>query len=65
MSMLCLASGALVSQLAAGAFTLAWMHSIEKIRWEEDWKIAGGELVLIEGRVRGSGAGMTKRKLNG
>ena len=58
MSMLCLASGALVSQIAVGAFTLAWMHSIEKIRWEEDWRTEGAELVLIEGRVRGSGAGM-------
>lgn len=56
--MLCLASGALASQLTAGAFTLAWMHSIEKIRWEEDWKLEGAALILVEGRVRGSGAGM-------
>ena len=34
------------------------MHSIEKIQWEEDWRIAGHVLVLDEARIRGSGAGM-------
>ncbi len=56
--MLCLAAGALVTMLATNSFTLAWTHSIEKIRWEEDWRIAGGRLVLDEARIRGSGAGM-------
>jgi hypothetical protein len=45
------------------AFTIAWTHSIEKIRWEEDYTIgtdARGIPVLIAGlaRIRGSGAGM-------
>lgn len=44
--------------LAADTFTLAWMHSIEKIRWEEDYRVAGASLVLTEARIRGSGAGM-------
>ncbi|WP_245549153.1 DUF1850 domain-containing protein [Noviherbaspirillum massiliense] len=39
-------------------FTLAWNHSIEKIRWEEDYRVAGDRLRLVEARIRGSGAGM-------
>ncbi len=55
---LCVAAGGLVMSLALESFTLAWTHSIEKIRWEEDWRIDHGRLVLTEARVRGSGAGM-------
>lgn len=45
------------------AFTLAWTHSIEKIRWEEAYRVqkdAAGLPVLIAGeaRILGSGAGM-------
>lgn len=43
-------------------FTLAWMHSIEKVRWEEDYLIerVGTRPVLraLTARVRGSAAGM-------
>lgn len=44
-------------------FTLAWTHSIEKIRWEEDYHVQAGDkqppaLVLDQARVKGSGAGM-------
>lgn len=56
--MLCVAAGAVTAVLAIDAFTLAWMHSIEKIRWEEDWRIAGRTLVIDEARIRGTGAGM-------
>lgn len=56
--MLCLAAGAIAASLAVDAFTLSWIHSIEKIRWEEDWRIERGALHLIEARIRGSGAGM-------
>jgi hypothetical protein len=55
---LCLAAGAAGAVLAVNGFTLAWMHSIEKIRWEEDWRIVGRELVITEARIRGTGAGM-------
>lgn len=55
---LCLASGALLVKIASTAFTLAWTHSIEKIRWEEEWRVDAGSLVLQEARIRGSGAGM-------
>lgn len=56
--MLCLSAGPLLASLALGQFTLAWTHSIEKIRWEEDWRIAGHQLLIEEARIRGSGAGM-------
>ena len=56
--MLCLAAGAIVASLAIDSFTLSWTHSIEKIRWEEDWRIEAGALVVTEARIRGSGAGM-------
>ena len=56
--MLCLAAGALVTTLAVESFTLAWTHSIEKIRWEEDYRVTEQGLVLEEARVRGNGAGM-------
>lgn len=46
-------------------FTLAWTHSIEKVRWEEDYAVrpsakpgAPPVLQALTARVRGSGAGM-------
>ncbi len=56
--MICLAAGAITASLAIDTFTLAWTHSIEKIRWEEDWRIVAGRLRISEARIRGSGAGM-------
>jgi len=55
---LCLTAGTAAAVLALNSFTLAWNHSIEKIRWEEDWQIADARLHLVEARVRGAGAGM-------
>jgi len=55
---LCLAAGGVVATLALTQFTLAWTHSIEKLRWEEDYRVEGGTLRLVEARIRGSGAGM-------
>lgn len=46
------------AQLPGDRFTLAWTHSIEKIRWEEDYRIEHAHLVLVEARVQGAGAGM-------
>lgn len=66
----CLAAAGLVAGLGTApsaslplqAFTLAWTHSIEKIRWEEDYRVVpsadGLRLQLTEARIRGSGAGM-------
>ncbi|MFB0934866.1 MAG: DUF1850 domain-containing protein [Propionivibrio sp.] len=55
---LCLSAGAITASLAIQGFTLAWMHSIEKIRWEEDWRVEGRQLYLVAARIRGTGAGM-------
>lgn len=55
---LCLAAGALHVRLPVERFTLRWQHSIEKVWWDEDWRVAGGWLVLTGARIRGSGAGM-------
>lgn len=50
--------------VAAQRFTLAWTHSIERVRWEEDYEVhaatASTEPVLraVMSRVRGSAAGM-------
>lgn len=54
---LCLA-GAETLRLAVTAFTLAWTHSVEHVRWEEDWRLTPAGLELVAARVRGSGAGM-------
>ena len=54
----CLAAAGLAVQIAAPAFTLVWTHTVEKSRWEEDWRIAGNQLLLVRARVQGSGAGM-------
>jgi hypothetical protein len=56
--MICLVAGSTVAPLLAGAITLAWTHSVEKIAWEEDWRATPAGLELVEARVRGSGAGM-------
>ena len=46
-------------------FTLAWTHSIEKVRWEEDYAVRPSPtrhhppvLHALQARVRGSAAGM-------
>lgn len=56
--MICLAAGAVIAPLMAGAITLIWTHSVEKVAWEEDWRSGASGLELVEARVRGSGAGM-------
>lgn len=55
---LCLTAGAITAWVGVQAFTLAWVHSIEKIRWEEDWRVDNGTLQIVAARVRGAGAGM-------
>ena len=55
---LCLASAGLVKTVAVAAFTLVWTHSIEKVDWQEDWRVTAVGLQLVQARVKGSGAGM-------
>ena len=55
---LCLASAGVVKSLSVAAFMLAWTHSVEKVEWQEDWRITPQGLELVEARVNGSGAGM-------
>jgi hypothetical protein len=50
--------GAETLRLAVASFTLAWTHSVERVRWEETWRITPAGLELVEARIRGSGAGM-------
>ena len=57
-SAICLTAGGAAVRLATAAFTLAWMHSVERIPWQEDWRVRQHELVLVGSRVEGSGAGM-------
>lgn len=64
----CLALAAQLSTtvfVPATTFTLAWTHSIEKIRWEEDYAVQAdpasphqARLVARKARIKGSGAGM-------
>lgn len=51
-------AGVVWAYVPVPAFTLAWDHSIEKIRWEEDYRVSAEGLLLGEARVKGSGAGM-------
>lgn len=55
---LCILAGGKVAVLAASTFTLAWTHSVEKIEWQENWRVSPAGLEIIEARVKGSGAGM-------
>ncbi len=55
---LCILAGGKTVTLAVAAFTLSWTHSVEKTRWEEDWRLTPAGLEIVEARVQGSGAGM-------
>lgn len=53
----CIVTATLVT-LATQSFTLAWTHSIEKVRWEEDYRVEGKQLAAVAARIKGSAAGM-------
>jgi hypothetical protein len=55
---LCLAAGGATKALMLTAFTLAWNHSVEKVEWQEDWRVTPAGLQLVAARIKGSGAGM-------
>ena len=50
-------AGAMVT-LPVESFTLAGVHSIEKVRWEEDYRIAGSKHEAVTAGIKGSAAGM-------
>jgi hypothetical protein len=54
----CVLIGSLHWSIPTNDFTLAWTHTVEKIRWEEDYVLKGRMLVLKAARIAGSGAGM-------
>lgn len=58
MAVCLIAAGALVVALPASAFTLSWTHSVERTVWRETWRVEGGELILDQADISGSGAGM-------
>lgn len=55
---ICIAAGMAALTLTVDAFTLAWTHSVERTEWQEDWRVQAAALLLVQARVRGSGAGM-------
>ena len=55
---LCILAAGKTTVLAVTAFTLSWTHSVEKTRWEEDWRVTPAGLEIVEASVKGSGAGM-------
>ncbi|HPE26156.1 DUF1850 domain-containing protein [Albidovulum sp.] len=55
---ICLLAGAVMLALPEPSFTLEWTHSVERIRWREEWRIEGDALRLERAMVKGSGAGM-------
>jgi len=58
MSLLCVSGGGVTVKLIASAFTLVWVHSIEKTPVEDAWVIEDARLRLVESRIKGSGAGV-------
>lgn len=55
---LCLIGAGETVRFAVTVFSLSWMHTVEKVPWEETWRVEPTRLVLTEARVKGSGAGM-------
>lgn len=55
---ICLASAGVVKSFALASFMLSWVHSVEKVEWQEDWRVTPQGLEIVEARVKGSGAGM-------
>lgn len=55
---ICLLAAAKSAVVAAEIVTVVWTHSVEKVEWRETWAAVPGGLVVVEARVKGSGAGM-------
>lgn len=55
---LCVIVGGKTAVFASSLFTLSWTHSVEKVEWQETWRVLPGGLEAVEAEIRGSGAGM-------
>src|SRR3546814_11278715 len=53
-----LVAGAAVVVLPTPTITLAWMHTVEKTRWEEDYLASTAGVAITEARIEAIGAGM-------
>ncbi|HEY9566964.1 MAG TPA: DUF1850 domain-containing protein [Thalassobaculum sp.] len=53
-----LVAGAAVVVLPTPTITLAWMHTVEKTRWEEDYQASTAGVAITEARIEAIGAGM-------
>lgn len=58
MMQFCLLAAGATIRLGTAALTLAWTHSIEKTRWEEDYRATSAGIVVTQDRIQGTGAGM-------
>ena len=59
MNAICLVvAGVLRATLPTNEVTIAWLHSVEKIRWVERYRVERDALRLVEAHIEGSGAGM-------
>ena len=45
---LCVLTGTKVTTFAISFFTLVWTHSVEKVEWQEDWRIINSKLKIVE-----------------
>lgn len=54
----CFIAGAVIKAVQVAAFTLAWTHSVQKTEWQEDWQVSHEGLILVEARIKSSGAGV-------
>jgi hypothetical protein len=55
---LCLTGAGVTVAMAWTAFTLSWTHTVEKVEWQEDWRVSTSGMQIVEARVKGTGAGM-------
>jgi hypothetical protein len=58
LSGLCILAGDVVVRLAVSAFTLGWVHSVERMPLEDAFVIEGDRFRIVESRIKGSGAGI-------
>lgn len=53
-----LVAGAAIVVLPTPTITLAWTHTVEKTRWEEDYVASIEGVAITEARIEAIGAGM-------